>query len=501
MNIQIRPDDAQEEGSMTVQPLTDDDLREALFKAQTVEEAEAITRLRLAMNRELLAAAVKSFLDGTIVYMDLIRELEDDIKSIGTAPGLEVLLGKANDIHGDLVLGGIESADDGDGELDPVTGPPEDKPAPKWPEVQPITAQPQTVNSKDFASLKDEYLTFFCGMQIPDDKLPEVQWYAEQARRNRTRYETVGKRLAIPWWFIAGIHALESGFNTSRHLHNGDPLTGRTRRVPAGRPSVGDPPYTWTESAEDAMRLKRLENLSDWSLPRALFRWELYNGLGYRKKKIPTPYLWSFSTVHEKGKYVADGRFSATAVSKQCGAATLLRYLYDHGDVELDYDRSNKPSEDSGKEAPPEDFSDLGPFGQFWTERLSHIVHFKPHELLVKGASNARHKNNTDPPPEKWENGVALVELLESIRKMVGRPVRLNSVYRSPAYNAAIGGAKHSQHKEFRAADLTVDGMKPKDVAHIVHAMRNNGAFAGGVGTYRNFVHIDTRGHNATWRG
>ena len=45
----------------------------------------------------------------------------------------------------------------------------------------------------------------------------------------------------------------------------------------------------------------------------------------------PTPYLWSFSKLYEKGKYVADGRFDPEAVSKQCGAAVMIRALVDRG--------------------------------------------------------------------------------------------------------------------------------------------------------------------------
>lgn len=41
-------------------------------------------------------------------------------------------------------------------------------------------------------------------------------------------------------------------------------------------------------------------------------------------------FLWSFSTIYEKGKFVADGKFDANAVSKQCGAALLLKVMQSH---------------------------------------------------------------------------------------------------------------------------------------------------------------------------
>jgi hypothetical protein len=60
-----------------------------------------------------------------------------------------------------------------------------------------------------------------------------------------------------------------------------------------------------------------------------LYQLEGYNGWGYRlhHTHVLTPYLWSFSTHYTSGKYVADGTWSDTAVSKQCGAAALLRRL------------------------------------------------------------------------------------------------------------------------------------------------------------------------------
>ena len=159
-------------------------------------------------------------------------------------------------------------------------------------------------------------------------------YYAEPIVRNRAVYEEVGAELEIPWWFVGVIHGLESAFDFDCHLHNGDPLTGRTVRVPKGRPETGTPPFTWTESAVDALRFQGLAGLDDWSVGAALDRLERYNGLGYRRRGVPSPYLWSFSGHYERGKYVADGRFDPEAVSKQCGGATLIRRLEDRGLVD-----------------------------------------------------------------------------------------------------------------------------------------------------------------------
>lgn len=167
------------------------------------------------------------------------------------------------------------------------------------------------------------------------EKLAEIdRFYVQPMVRNRGIYEMVGARLAIPWWFIGVIHGLESGFSLSTHLHNGDPLTARTVHVPAHRPAFGTPPFTWLESAIDAMELKEFDGLADWWIGVTLDRLERYNGLGYRRHGLPSPYLWSFSQHYEKGKFVADGRFDPEAVSRQCGGAVLMRRLEASGIID-----------------------------------------------------------------------------------------------------------------------------------------------------------------------
>ncbi len=180
-----------------------------------------------------------------------------------------------------------------------------------------------------------EYESLFDTCIALPNKIANVNWYASKLLENIHRYESVGNPLNIPWWFIGAIHGLESGFAFDRHLHNGDPLTARTRRVPAGRPQSGEAPFTWEQSAHDALRYMKLDQWGDWSVAGALYQWEAYNGFGYRKYKINSPYLWSLSNHYEKGRYIRDHVFDTNATSNQCGAATLLRSLVNQGIVHL----------------------------------------------------------------------------------------------------------------------------------------------------------------------
>lgn len=131
----------------------------------------------------------------------------------------------------------------------------------------------------------------------------------------------------MPWWFIGVIHYMECGLDFKKHLHNGDPLTARTKRVPAGRPKTGTPPFTFEESAIDALRSMKYNEQTDWSVAYMLFKLEGYNGYGYRlyHPNVKSPYLWSMTNHYTKGKYAADGVWNEQLVSEQLGIAALIK--------------------------------------------------------------------------------------------------------------------------------------------------------------------------------
>lgn len=184
-------------------------------------------------------------------------------------------------------------------------------------------------------SLANEYTQLYKTMEIRLNKLSTVETHVNQIVAQKSRYKAVEDETTVPWFFVALVHTMESSRNFTRHLHNGDPLTARTRQVPAGRPRTGSPPFTWEESALDALKMKYLHMHTDWSLPKILYNLENYNGWGYRlyHSHVLSPYLWSYSHHYTSGKYVADGRWSETAVSAQCGAAVILRRLEQRGEI------------------------------------------------------------------------------------------------------------------------------------------------------------------------
>jgi hypothetical protein len=127
------------------------------------------------------------------------------------------------------------------------------------------------------------------------------------------------------------------------------------------------------------------------------------------------------------------------------------------------------------------------------------VKHFTAKELFYRGASDAKLKLNTDPPRALWRNILPTAIVADEARRRFGKPLRVNSAYRNAALNRAIGGASHSQHMRFCALDLGTPA--PAKLYLILLDMRRAGLFRGGIGLYRTFVHVDTRGTNATWRG
>src|SRR6185436_10395379 len=177
--------------------------------------------------------------------------------------------------------------------------------------------------------LQTEYSGLFETCVIRPQKLQEVNDIVSRILEKRNLYEVVGNKLNIPWYFIAIVHFMKCKLNFRVHLHNGDPLTVRTIRSPAGRPKTGNPPFTWEASAEDALICDEINEWSDWSVPGMLFKLEGYDGYGYHRVRPPinSPYLWGGSNHYTSGKFTGDGVYSPAAVSKQLGAAVLLKSM------------------------------------------------------------------------------------------------------------------------------------------------------------------------------
>ncbi|MEO6407021.1 MAG: hypothetical protein ABIY51_07635 [Ferruginibacter sp.] len=192
--------------------------------------------------------------------------------------------------------------------------------------------------------LKPQYERLFNSCEIRSTKLAEIDGIADRIIANKSRYESIGKPLKIPWFFIGITHCMECGLSFNKHLHNGDTLNGRTVQVPKGRPRTGNPPFSFDSSATDALVYEGFDKVTDWSIPGTLYLFEKYNGFGYRNRSIniPSPYLWSYSNHYLKGKYGSDGKYDPNLVSKQCGTASILRRLAEKQSINFNDQQLNR---------------------------------------------------------------------------------------------------------------------------------------------------------------
>jgi lysozyme family protein/peptidoglycan hydrolase-like protein with peptidoglycan-binding domain len=185
--------------------------------------------------------------------------------------------------------------------------------------------------AQDFESLKAEYADLLRRMQVRPERVAAVDRIAKRLVALKPRYDEVARATGVPWSVIAVLHQRESDADFDTHLHNGDPLTARTRHVPAGRPETGNPPFAWEVSAIDALTMPphSLHLVKQWTIERTCYEIEKYNGFGYRDHHptVKSPYLWSFTTIYERGKYIADGRFDAGEIDQQCGTMPILQRM------------------------------------------------------------------------------------------------------------------------------------------------------------------------------
>jgi peptidoglycan hydrolase-like protein with peptidoglycan-binding domain len=133
------------------------------------------------------------------------------------------------------------------------------------------------------------------------------------------------------------------------------------------------------------------------------------------------------------------------------------------------------------------------------------LRHFAADELLFLGSQNSNGACkglNSYPPESLWPNIAPTIAVLDKLREDLAAPIHVLSLYRAPAYNRCIdGSATNSFHMQFKAIDFVCDSGSPTAWAAKLQEYRARGVFAGGIGVYRSFVHVDTRGNNANWTG
>ena len=89
-------------------------------------------------------------------------------------------------------------------------------------------------------------------------------------------------------------------------------------------------------------------------------------------------------------------------------------------------------------------------------------------EELTASEAAARNGWANTPGPTELVNLGRLARLLEQVRTLLGKPIIVNSAYRSKKVNDAVGSKDTSQHLKGCAADIRVPGMTPDEVVRAI---------------------------------
>lgn len=85
--------------------------------------------------------------------------------------------------------------------------------------------------------------------------------------------------------------------------------------------------------------------------------------------------------------------------------------------------------------------------------------------------------------------GMALADKMQELRDAIGKPFKINSGFRSPELNIAVGGAPNSWHQQFLACDFNIEGFEPHEA---VLAIKETKISVDKVFVERGCVHLQT---------
>ena len=102
---------------------------------------------------------------------------------------------------------------------------------------------------------------------------------------------------------------------------------------------------------------------------------------------------------------------------------------------------------------------------------MKRIKYFSLAEFIHSETAKRLNIDNT-PTFEIVDNLNRLADYLDGIREKLGKPILVNSGYRCPVLNKAVGGVANSQHQKGLAADLVC-----ADMAKLESVLRETGGF------------------------
>lgn len=121
---------------------------------------------------------------------------------------------------------------------------------------------------------------------------------------------------------------------------------------------------------------------------------------------------------------------------------------------------------------------------ELWTQ----IRYFKPTERGLASKDNPDSYNMLQVRP---------MFALDALRGILGHSIGINSGYRTPAHNKAVGGAPRSQHLDGNAFDVNTSGWTKEQRRNLIISARKLGFT--GIGIAQTFLHVDMAPRTAAW--
>lgn len=104
------------------------------------------------------------------------------------------------------------------------------------------------------------------------------------------------------------------------------------------------------------------------------------------------------------------------------------------------------------------------------------MKYFTIEELCASDIAERKKIDNTPNADARLRMQRLIEQLLDPIRAAWGGPITVNSGYRSPSLNKAVGGVSNSQHMKGEAADITVGSQEAnKQLFDLIVELRQNG--------------------------
>jgi len=153
----------------------------------------------------------------------------------------------------------------------------------------------------------------------------KVRWYQNNER--------------VPWYLIGCIHYRESNEQDKplgdTYLGDGESLRHRSTRVPKGEPKISPgPPFGFQEASVYAIA-KHLKHTGHWQLRTILEAALEWNGNGYLKHGVNSPYLWGGSQYYDTGYFIGDHNYRGGERDKSMGIACILKEMEQSGRISI----------------------------------------------------------------------------------------------------------------------------------------------------------------------